>query len=102
VAFYLLLIIPHLLALGGLFAFAAMVKPGRGDEAGADGSDGGGGGGLEPPLGPAPVRPSGGLPLEQTELPARRLRVGENLADLHPARPRRDHEPEPARRPVRS
>jgi hypothetical protein len=99
VAFYLLLIIPHLVALGGLFAFAAMVQPGRGDEEGADGADGGGG--LEPPLDPAPVAPSGGLPLDQTELPPRRLRVGENLADLHPPRPRRDHEPEPARIPVK-
>jgi hypothetical protein len=99
-AFYLLLIVPHLLALGGLFAFAAMVNPGRGTEEGADGSDGGGG--LEPPLDPAPVPPSGGLPLDRAELPARRLRVGENLADLHPPRPRRDHEADPPRIPVRS
>jgi hypothetical protein len=98
VAFYLLLIIPHLLALGGLFAFAAMVKPGREDEEGIDGTDGGGG--LEPPSDPAPVPPRGGLPLDRAELPPRRLRVGETLADLHPPRPRRDHEP--ARTPVKS
>ena len=99
-AFYLLLIIPHLVALGGLFWFAWSVQPGRPDEEGADGADDGGG--LEPPLEPAPVQPRGGLPLEQTEFPPRRLRVGENLADLHPQRPRRDHEPEPARIPVKS
>lgn len=100
-AFYLLLILPHLLALAGLFAFAAVVKPGRGDAEGADGTDGGDGG-LEPPLDPAPISPSGGLPLVQTEAPPRRLRVGETLADLHPARPRRDHEPDSPRVPIKS
>lgn len=94
-AFYLLLVIPHVLALGGLFAWAARVNPGGADD-GAEGSDGGGG--LETPLDPQPVRPSGGLPLEGGEPPARRLRVGERLADLHPLPPRRDHEPEPSPR----
>ena len=73
-AFYLLLIIPHLLALGGLFAFAARVDPGGAHEEGMDGPDGGGG--TEPPFEPAPVSPTGGLPLDVTDFPPRRLRVG--------------------------
>lgn len=104
--FYLLLILPHLLGIIGLIAWAARVEPNHGpSDGGAEGSDGGGGGGLEPPLDPQPVGPSGDLPLDgDASQPARRLRVHERLADLHPPRPRRDHEPDPApsRTPVES
>lgn len=99
--FYLLLIVPHLLALAGLFAWAARVEPGGVSDEEIEGSDGRGGGGPEPPLEPEPVKPSGGLPLiGDAVAPPRRLRVGERLADLHPPPPRRDHEPLPPRVPV--
>jgi hypothetical protein len=96
VAFYLLLVVPHVVALGGLFAWAARVDPCGVGEDGVDGTDGGGG--LEPPRKPRPLGPSGGLPLDSGEPPARRLRVGERLADLHPPPSRRDHNPAPAPR----
>jgi hypothetical protein len=103
--FYLLLIVPHLLALTGLFAWAARVQPGGVSDMEVDGSDGGGGGGggggPEPPLDPAPVKPSDGLPvIGDAVAPARRLRVGERLADRHHPIPRRDHEPVPPRVPL--
>ena len=91
--FYLLLIVPHLLALAGLFAWAARVEPGGVSDEEVEGSDGRGGGGPEPPLEPEPVKPSGGLPLIGDA-------VAERLADLHPPTPRRDHEPVPPRVPV--
>ena len=102
-AFYLLLAIPHIAALGGLFIWAARVEPcSPSDEhfGGSEGGDGGSG----TPLGPNPVQPSGGLPLDGSEPPARRLRVGERLADLHPPVPRRDpeHAPVPPRVPARN
>jgi hypothetical protein len=98
--FYLLLIIPHVLALGGLFAYAFYSNVG---EAGDDEEWGYGGddGGQQPP--PAPdAGPGGGdLPLPKSSPPRRRLVVGEQLADLHPRPARREHDPvEPQRSPA--
>ena len=99
--FYLLLIVPHILALGGLFAFAWQTLDGQ---AGADDDadfGSGGGGGSPVPAGPRPDAPSGGLPLPGAEAPRRRLRVGEQLVELYPPVPRRGGEPrEPAREPA--
>jgi len=101
--FYLLLIVPHLVALGGLFAFAFRAEAGRaGDEepGGFDGNDGG----QQPPLAPQPTPSGGGLPLlpmSQCSPPHRRLHVGERLSELHPPQPRRGVEPNhPQRTPA--
>jgi hypothetical protein len=96
--FYLLLIIPHVVALGGLFAFAFYTNtdtPGDEQEDGGDGRDGG----QQLPRTPPPAPSGGGLPLSQSSPPRRRLRVGESLAELHPRPPRRDRDP---RRPSRT
>ncbi len=90
-AFYLLLTLPHLFALCALLIWAVRVGPGGLTGGAEEESDGGGG--QQPPNEPRPERPSGGLPLDGGPPPARRLRVGERLADLHPPVPRRDHEP---------
>lgn len=97
--FYLLLILPHVLAIGGLLGFALHSAAGGANGEPDEGSDGGGG--LRPPPSrprPRPPSPSGGLPLSDADPPRRRLRAGERLSELHPALPRREHERGPARR----
>jgi hypothetical protein len=97
VAFYLLLIVPHIVALGGLFAFAAQTRDGQGS-AEDDGEAGGGGdGGTLVPRDPKARPPGGGLPLADGRPPRRRLRVGERLAELYPRRLRRGDERHPPR-----
>jgi hypothetical protein len=95
--FYLLLILPHLLALAGLAAFAYYSSA---TEASDD--DSGGWGGVQdagPPSGPVPLPPDGMLPPQSGASPRRRLRVGERLSELYPPRPRRQHEPKHPARP---
>jgi len=86
---YLLLIVPHLLALGGLLMFA--IRTGA-TAPGEDGYGDHGGGGDWPPRRPGPPPGPNGLPLDGAVAPRRRLRVGERLAELHPRRGRRDHD----------
>lgn len=101
VTFYLLLIVPHILALGGLFAFAWQTLDGQGSADDDTDLGGGGGGGLPAPSRPRSQPPGGGLPLPGAGQPRRRLRVGEQLADLYPGPARRGVEPrEPARPPA--
>jgi hypothetical protein len=98
--FYLLLILPHLLALVGLAAFAyysSACEPSQDSPGGWDHRGG------EPPP-PEPDRgPSlGGPPLDDATLPRRRMRVGERLSELYPGAPRRAHDPnQPAQPRVR-
>jgi hypothetical protein len=94
--FYLLLVIPHVVALGGLFAFAFYADRGNPGEGGgaSDGNDGG----LELPRSPKPGPGGGDLPLPDADQPRRRLHVGEQLADLHPRPARRERDPAPPRR----
>jgi hypothetical protein len=100
--FYLLLIIPHLLAILGLAWYAYRTGFREDDSAEfGDGSDDGSGGVRPPP--PHPVSPRGGPPLPDAVPPRRRIRVGERLSDLHPSPPRRDTEPvDPRREPSRA
>jgi hypothetical protein len=99
--FYLLLIVPHVLALGGLFAIAFRTS------AGGSGDDEKGGPGgpptdPPPPRAPQPVPSGGGLPLEHADHPRHRLPPGERLAEQYPRPVRREHEPpEPRRAPTR-
>jgi hypothetical protein len=99
---YLLLIIPHILALGGLLAFACHADeaiPREGGYGGADGGDGG----HQPPRAPQPEPSRGGLPLSYSTPPRRRLHAGEQLSELHPRPLRREHEPQhPQRAPARN
>jgi hypothetical protein len=98
--FYALLVIPHLLVLGALL-WVAYRSSGRGQDEGENGASDDGGGLRRPPLRPGPLPRGGdGMPLPVCDLPARRLRAGERLADLHPLPARRQHPPvrEPARR----
>jgi hypothetical protein len=92
VTFYLLLIIPHILALGGLFLFAfnSALSDGDGDD-----ESGWNDGGQAPPEPPAPAPSGGGIPLPVSHPPRRRLRDGERLSDQHLRPRRRDHEPAP-------
>lgn len=96
---YLLLIIPHLVALGALLGYALSSDPGEApDECGGE-SYGFEGGSKLPPK-PSPLGPAlDGPPLPNAAAPARRLRNAERLSDLHPRRQRRDrpsHPPNPA------
>jgi hypothetical protein len=90
--FYLLLILPHLLAVVGLLAWALRTAANSSDGEAEGLSDGGGGLGVPPPE-PRPVTPNGGLPLDGSNPPRRRLRAGERLSELHPMPARRDREP---------
>ncbi len=94
--FYLLLIVPHTLALGGLalYAYRSQASP-VGDDPSGPGWDGGD---AAPPRGPRPGPPTTRLPLPGATPPRRRLRFGERLADLYPRRRRRDHAPRPSPR----
>ncbi len=97
--FYLLLIIPHLIALAALLGYALRTAPSddpAGESAGSDG---------EPNPPPNPPRldpPLGGPPLPDAAPSARRLRDAERVCDLRPrprGRERPDHPPRPAHRP---
>jgi hypothetical protein len=96
--FYLLLILPHVLAIGGLLAFALCTASGASTGEADEGTDGGGGGQRLPPSAPQPASPRGGLPLRDAQPPWRRLRVGEQLGDLRQPAPRRDRGPHRPRR----
>jgi len=95
--FYLLLIFPHLLAIVGLLAWALRTAANSSDGDAEGLSDGGGGLGVPPPE-PRPITPpNGGLPLDGSNPPRRRLRAGERLSELHPVPARRErHRPERA------
>lgn len=93
---YLLLILPHVVLIAGLLAFAYCSK-GTAVAEGDDGRSYGYGTDDAPPRAPGPVPSGGGLPLTDASPPPRRLRVGERLADLHPRHRRRAHRP-PLRR----
>jgi hypothetical protein len=99
--FYVLLIIPHILAIAGLIGFAFRItEDGPSPEEGFDQTEGGDGGS---PVPTRPSRPQGGLPLPEAIPPPRRLRAGEQLADLHPRPARRERESEPPHRaPIRA
>jgi len=100
---YLLLIIPHLLALTGLLWYALRSRPVDASEdsggrfPGADGEP-------KPPPQTPPTGPVvGGPPLAHATAPERRLRDAERLSDLHPRRTRREHHsPEPSPTPQAS
>jgi hypothetical protein len=100
--FYLLLILPHVLAIGGLLAFALCSSSGACTDRADEGTDGGGGGGQRrPPTAPQPAPPRGGLPLGDAQPPWRRLRVGEQLSELYQPSRRRDRGPHrPPRTPA--
>jgi hypothetical protein len=93
----MLLIVPHLLALAGLLAYAyrAMVTEPSGDDYGGRDGDQGDQTPREPESGP----PLTGPPLPNASSPPRRLHVGERLSELHPRRLRREHDPEQPTRP---
>lgn len=95
--FYLLLILPHVLAIGGLLAFALHSAAGGAGGEQDEGWDGGGGS-RTPPNEPPSPSPRGGLPLCDADPPRRRLRAGERLSELHPRLPRREHERRPPHR----
>jgi len=100
---YLLLIIPHLVAIAGLLGYALRCRPldpsedSRGGSSGTEGEP-------KPPPQPPPAPPTvGGPPLEHATPPGRRLRDAERLADLHPRRTRREHPtPQPGPAPKTS
>ena len=99
--FYLLLILPHLLAIIGLLVFALCTASGGTSAEPEEGTDGGGGGLRPPPSTPQPASPRGGLPLGDATPPWRRLRVGERLSELHRPATRRDRGPHrPKRTPA--
>jgi hypothetical protein len=96
---YVLIALPHLVGLVALLAWAFSTGARGGREEPEEGF--GGGGGLRmPPRMPQPVRPRGGLPLADAAAPPRRLRVGQRLGDLYPARARRSSHPRPDRAPT--
>ncbi|MFZ0092203.1 MAG: hypothetical protein WAL63_22070, partial [Solirubrobacteraceae bacterium] len=82
--FYLLLIVPHLLAITGLLAFALRSNVGGANEASDGGWDGDDGSPRQPAPGPGPA--TGGPPLPDANEPRRRVRVGERLSEQHPPR----------------
>jgi hypothetical protein len=85
--FYVLLILPHLLAIAGLLAYALHSAP---VDAGEDGYAGPNGG-SQPPLDPSPPPPVDYPLVSDAASPRRRLRVGERLSDQHARPPRREH-----------
>ena len=92
--FYLLLIIPHLVAIAGLLAYALRASPFDESEESQGGSSGSGG---RPPLpSPPPATPSGSSPRVPREVSRRRIRDAEPHSKLHPRRARREH---PTRQP---
>ncbi|MGO9973016.1 MAG: hypothetical protein ACLP01_09450 [Solirubrobacteraceae bacterium] len=100
---YLLLIVPHLLLMAGLLAFAYQSSRWLGGDGHDEGEGGNGGGPPTPPRAPEPAPSGNGLPMRDAAAPRRRLRVGERLADLHPRRPRRAHDrQDPQRAPTRT
>jgi hypothetical protein len=95
---YLLLIIPHLAAITGLLMYALLTRPVEASED-SGGSSSGADGEPKPPPQPPPGPAFDGPPLGYATAPGRRLRDTERLSDLHPRRPRREHditEPSPA------
>jgi hypothetical protein len=89
--FYVILVLPHLLAIVGLAAFAfysGVDGLGEDGDGGSDGIEGG-----QPPGGPEPEPLLSGPPLIDATPPRRRMRVGERLSELYPSRRRRDHDP---------
>jgi hypothetical protein len=98
--FYVLLIIPHIAAIGGMLWFAFGT-----DEREGPSSDWDDGPGNDPaPELPRPRSgPSSGPPLREAEQPRPRMRPGESLADRTLPRPRReDHPARPERVPSRT
>jgi hypothetical protein len=95
--FYLLLALPHVLGLAGLFAFAYYSNSNSSSDTAGETPDGGpgeDGGNQTPPREPPPGPSGGDLPLPDAAAPRRRLPVGGSLSDLHPRRLRRPHEPQ--------
>jgi hypothetical protein len=90
--FYVLMVIPHLVALAGLLAYALRSAPLEADEDGY-GESRGPEGGPEAPVDPSPGPPSDYPLLSDGATPRRRVRGGERLSDLHPRRARREHPP---------
>ena len=88
--FYILLILPHLAAIGGLlwFAFGSGEAEPETDWGWDDWPD-------DPaPVAPGPRNgPANGPPLTEAEQPRPRLRPGEQLADRTVKRPRREEHP---------
>jgi hypothetical protein len=97
--FYILLILPHVAAIGGMLWFAFGTDE---PEPPAWGWDDGPGD--DPaPMPPDPRSgPSYGPPLTDAEQPRPRLRPGEQLADRTVGPPRRDRHPLPERAPAQT
>jgi hypothetical protein len=95
--FYILLILPHIAAIGGMLWFAFGTDDPDPPTTGWDD-----GPGNDPaPTAPDPrCGPSDGPPLSEAEQPRPRLRPGERLADRTVPPPRRDRHPLPVREPV--
>jgi hypothetical protein len=92
---YLLLIIPHLVAIAGLLAYAVRSSPFEESNESQDGSFGQDG--KPPPPSTPPPTPSPGFPGVPREVsPRRRIRDARRHSKLHARRPRREH---PTRRP---
>lgn len=101
--FYLLLIIPHVAAIGGMLWWAF-----RTDDLGGEGGTYGDNwwGEWTDPSDPGPVPPTGpaalGPPLRDAHQPIPRLRPGEQLSERSLPVPRRDPQhPAPQRQPTR-
>jgi hypothetical protein len=95
---YLALIVPHVLAIFGLLAYA--YRSGAGED--PDEAFGGSDGFFEPSAPPPPPTPSPAmapLPLPDASPPRRRIRVGGRLSESYPQRPRRTHAPAQPSRP---
>jgi hypothetical protein len=97
--FYLLLIIPHLVALTALLGYAVRSAPREANDE-PSGESSGPAGEPKPPPNPPPLAPpAGGPPLPDAAPLGRRLRDPEEIYDLRPRRQRRqhpDHPPKPA------
>jgi hypothetical protein len=92
---YLLLIIPHLVAIAGLLAYALRSSPldeGQESQGGPFRPDGE----PTPPSPPQPTPSRGSPPLPREVAPRRRIRGAERHSNLHPRRPRPEH---PTRQP---
>jgi hypothetical protein len=95
--FYVLMVIPHLVAIAGLLVYAfrsAPVDGGEDDYGEFRGPEGG----PKAPVDPSPEPPVDFPVLTHVAAPHRRMRGGKRLSDLHPRRTRREH---PARTPSR-
>ena len=87
---YVVLIIPHLLAISGLLAFAHRTGVSEVSEDPYGGSDGDHGE-QPPPRAPQPGPVIFGLQLANATPPRRRIQPGERLSHVHPRRLRREH-----------